>query len=616
MRKQFFVIFALALLCGVANAQNNPSPSPSPARTQPTPQASQTRPVAGFDLSDYGVRIQPEPRLIVVMAALDAAGFDPTPKGQDPSLFRAQVRKDQMELDADLRSRLRTFYERNKLPGGATHADQAARYISLAYALGAPPTLDAPTRTDDLPSGLLEVLDFAPLVREFYRKSGIEERLPTYIRIYQGEGDRLRPSAAEMIRAVVSYLHTKPLTVIEERVAVKSPSSANKKKDAPPTYTVRERQRRFHIVPDLLAAPGAINLRVIADDYYVVVPYDTNPASSELRRAYLHYVIDPLIIRFNRDIAARREQIKLLIDERAKAGSTVTTDVFSTVARSLVAAADARLTETTQLNALAREAQSRLRSVKDDAGRERIVKESQAAQAAVKDETVAQLADAYERGAVLAFYFADQLLGVETSGFDIANFFPDMIASFDPAREGRRLTESATARERANLARQSRRAQRSAAAETEVEPAANASSRTTLVRKLVEVNEMLRLKNYTEAEARLRALLLEFPGEPRIFFALGQAASLSAREATDEDVQSERLNRALAHYRLTVSASSADTDRALLSRAHEAMGLILEFLEQPTEAAKEFNAAIEIGRVEGGAYDDALAGKQRLAQPK
>jgi hypothetical protein len=127
---------------------------------------------------------------------------------------------------------------------------------------------------------------------------------------------------------------------------------------------------------------------------------------------------------------------------------------------------------------------------------------------------------------------------------------------------------------------------------------------------------MLRLKNYTEAEARLRALLLEFPGEPRIFFALAQAASLSAREATDEDVQSERLNRALAQYRLTVSASSADTDRALLSRAHEAMGRILEFLEQPAEAAKEFNAAIEIGRVEGGAYDDALAGKQRLAQPK
>jgi hypothetical protein len=30
---------------------------------------------------------------------------------------------------------------------------------------------------------------------------------------------------------------------------------------------------------------------------------------------------------------------------------------------------------------------------------------------------------------------------------------------------------------------------------------------------------------------------------------------------------------------------------------------------------KEFDAAIKIGRVTGGAYDDALAGKRKLAQP-
>src|ERR1043165_3219577 len=144
------------------------------------------------------------------MAALDAAGFDPTPPGKEPSAFRRLVRKDQQGLDPALRERMKNFLDRNKLPAPATPADQAARYVSLAYAIGQVPLLDAPERSDDLPGGVLEVLDFAPLVQEFYRKSGIDERLVSYMRAYQAEGDRLRPQTADLVRAVLSYLHTRP----------------------------------------------------------------------------------------------------------------------------------------------------------------------------------------------------------------------------------------------------------------------------------------------------------------------------------------------------------------------------------------------------------------------
>src|SRR5262249_22511028 len=146
-------------------------------------------------------------------------------------------------------------------------------------------------------------LDFAPLLREFYQKSGIDERLIPYARAYQAEGDRLRQPAGEMVRSVLSYLHTRPIMVTNERVRVKSPSP---KKNAPTGYTIRQHDRRFFIVPDLLAAPGAINFRVIADDYYAVIPEGTDPTSSELRRAYLQFVIDPLVLKFNKEIAARR----------------------------------------------------------------------------------------------------------------------------------------------------------------------------------------------------------------------------------------------------------------------------------------------------------------------
>src|SRR5206468_5080124 len=64
-----------------------------------------------------------------------------------------------------------------------------------------------------------------------------------------------------------------------------------------------------------------------------------------------------------------------------------------------------------------------------------------------------------------------------------------------------------------------------------------------------------------------------YPGDPRLLFTMGQTASLWARETTDDELQTQRLNRALANYRLAVAAAS-ENDRVLLSRAHEAMGRI------------------------------------------
>src|SRR4030095_10839538 len=108
-------------------------------------------------------------------------------------------------------------------------------------------------------------------------------------------------------------------------------------------------ERHFYIVPDLLAAPGAINFRVIADDYYVIVPEGTDPTSSEIRHAFLQFVIDPLVLKFNKEISAQREQVKQLIDLRTKASGTVSPDPFIVVGRSLVAAAEARFDETIRL---------------------------------------------------------------------------------------------------------------------------------------------------------------------------------------------------------------------------------------------------------------------------
>ena len=605
MFRNVLLVSFLLLSATVGLGQTTPRPTPPPP---------QTRPATVFEITDYGVQVQPDARLIIVMAALDAAGFDPTPAGKEPSAFRKLVRRDQESLDPALRERLKTFFDRNKLPAPATPADQAARYVSLAYAIGQPPLLEAPPRSEDLPGGVLEVLDFAPLVREFYQKSGLDGRLVSYMRAYQAEGDRLRPQAAEMVRAVLSYLHTRPITMSTERVRVKSP---DKKKADAIVYSTREHERHFYIVPDLLAAPGTVNLRVIADDYYAIIPEGTDPTSPEMRHSFLQFVIDPLVLKFNKEIAAQRDQVKQLIDLRIKAGSTVSPDVFLVIGRSLVAAAQARFDETMRLADVTNLQRARLQQAKDDAERKAIATQAETSRAAIADEVVAALAEDYENGAVLDFFFADQLRDFQSSGFDIANFFAEMLTGIDSAKENKRLAETEVTRNRALAARKAhpRYSLWLIDPSLEAREATTVARNSALVNKLTEVEKLVQTRNYEQAENALKALLLEYPGDPRLLYTMGKTTSLWARDTTDDDLQTQRLNRALGSYRLSVAAASADTDKGLLSRAHESMGRILAFLDQKDEAMKEFDAAIKIGPVAGGAYNDAVEGKRKLSQP-
>jgi hypothetical protein len=607
MKKFLFVISILALTPAPLPAQSSNAQQQQPA----PPRRPTARPVAAsFDLSEYGVQFSLQPRLVVVMAALDAAGFDPAP-GKPPSAFRARVREDQSKLDPDLRARLRRFYETHKLrQPSATPGEQAARYVSLAFALAPPPTFDAPPRADDLFEGVADVLDFAPLVREFYQRSGIEERLPAYLAEYRAEGDRLRRQTGEMVKTTLNYLHTRPVVSTVERV--RAPATGDKKKDAQkPGFTEYVHDRRFLVVPDLLAAPGAVNFRVVGDDYYVVLPPGADPSSSEVRRAYLQYVVDQLILRFNRDIALKREDVRKIIDGanlKSLDSDLNIPSVFDAVARSLVVAADARIGAQARLADLQSRAAARLRETKD-ADRAALTKEVQEERQTIEDAATAQLADAYERGAVLAFYFAEQLQQQESAGFDFSDAIPDVLARIDAARELRRPGEYAAARARVAEAREKSRKEAMSVSPAD---ASEAARRAELIRSLDEVSRMLQARNYAEAEQRLRAMLNEYKGEPRVFFALGQTWSTGAADAANDETRDARLNNALLNYGNAIQAADRDNDLALISRAYVARGRILAFLERNDEALKEFDAAIKIGEVTGGAYGEAVAAKKKL----
>ncbi len=554
-----------------------------------------------FDLNNYGVKIEPDRRLIVVLAALEAAGVetDLTEKG---AAFRQKLRADLQDLDPELRRKLKNFvdlYKRNHPK--ASQTEIVSPFISMAYALGPVPDLSEPSRTTDLPDDLLEVLDFAPLVREFYRRA-LSAKLDGYVKEYQSAGDAMRKSASEMVAELLDYLHTKPELFYSERVKTSVAAAKNKNKTLE-KVEIRDHERRFFIVPELLAPKGKINFRNVGDDYYTIVPPDTDLSVSEVRRAFLQFVIDPLVANNAKDIVTFRDGIKSLLDERRRENADVSPDVFLAVSRSLVAAIETKEIEFGKTRIATEQARNKIDQMKTVEEKKAVFDKLEIFKQSVADETALQLSEAYERGAVLAFYFADQLNGFQGSGFDIASSLRDMILSLDTTKETNRLTQFAAVRKRALLAREERR-KNAGSIELFVE--------NPVTKKLLDIDKIIQAKNYSTAETQLKQLLNQNPNDqPRIYYTLGRVASLSAEGASEEETKRHLLEAKVA-YENVIRSASPKTDTTLISLSYVALGRIYEFYGEKDYAIKIYEAAIKLNDSTDLSYKQAVDARERL----
>lgn len=569
-------------------------------------------PQTNFDLTDYGIRIEPDKRVMTVLAALEAAGVE-TLLTEEGEKFRVKLKNDLLGLSPELRQKLVVFmeqYKRRHLK--ATNAELIAPFVSMAYSLAPAPDLTDPARATDLPGDLLDVLDFAPLVREFYRASlemkpenvSVRTKIDEYVKDYQNAGTDLRPSAVEMVGELLDYLHTRPQLLYVEKIKTESKNAKGKK-----TLTkieTRERERRFFIVPEMLAPKGTINFVNVRDNYYAIVPPKTDLSQSEVRRAYLQFVIDPLVLNNAKDLATMRDGIKFLLDEQRKKNSEVSPDVFLAVTRSLVAATEARQIEFEKTSIATVQARRKIDQAKTIEDKKAVSAELDAIKKILADETSSQLSEAYEKGAVLSFYFANQLKGLEDSGFDIAGSMREFILSLDPAKETNRLAEYADARKRGLAAREQRRKNNSQ--EFVVE--------NPVTKKLLAIDTLTKAKNYAESENQLKQLLAANPSDSRIYYALGRVASLSAEAMPETDKRNNRLLEAKTHFTNVIRSATPTGDAALLSLSYVALARIYEYFGENQYAVKIYETAIKIGEVKDGAFKEAVAARDRLVKER
>lgn len=572
-----------------------------PAGSQQDKTAAQTQPASGFiSPGDVNVRIEPDVRTFVVMAALNVAGFDYEPGGQSLSPARAELRKDLAKLDPQIKEKLAAFYKSHRRPGVEEPAD-AARYAALSLLMTPPPAFSVYQSGDrPLPPDLQAILAdvgaggplFLTLLREFYVKGGLRELIPKYTAIGQAYVAGYRRPVGETIYQVLDYFHTRPETVISMRPLVVSSTSPDKSKLEKQTVFARNRTRQVFVIPDPLAALGSsfvrgdilnqkedILSRRIGDDYIVVVGPSRLANTEAVRSAMIRFVIDPMIERRLKNALEYKDSIVKVVAGAPAAAKEYSSSVYLVLRESLAQATELRM------------------------------RRIQTPGSYSEDDAVFDLAQAYLRGAVLAFHFYESLRGYEKVGINIEDAYDQMVATIKFDREAGRIKESEPVVARVSAAR------RSGSSKTEAGPAAR-----TIANKILTSDDLIRERRFSDARSILDEILTAEPNNARALYGMAQVLNQTAspveldQNADENDkiqAQHDRLEQAIKLYRKAIQNASPATEVWLIQWSHVLLGRILDFQEFRPDAVAEYDAAIALGEVKNGAYKEALEGKQR-----
>jgi TolA-binding protein len=224
--------------------------------------------------------------LFYVLAAMNAAGYDEGVKLPDNSPLRAQLREYFSKQDIPVLADLKQFYRRHMArPGPYAGVQDLSQYISWALSIAGPPDFGWRTRDVEVPPDALGLTGLTPLMIDFYNQAKLGALWRQCRPVYERELERYHTPILTMTNKVDGYLRV--------------PSAG---------YL----GRRFSVYIDLLAAPEQVQTRNYGDDAFVIVTSSKDPRMYDIRHAYLHFEIDPIMIKYGMDLAQKRSLMDLV----------------------------------------------------------------------------------------------------------------------------------------------------------------------------------------------------------------------------------------------------------------------------------------------------------------
>ena len=350
------------------------------------------------------------------MAALNLAGYDDDLDSPLNDPLRKAIRAQLAKRDIPTLPAIKEFVAAHRKPRGT---DELGQYISFALTVGAPPDFALRMRTIDIPPDVMPLRDFAGLMTAFYKEAGLAELWKQI----QPDIDRMvMPYHAGVIDAV-----------LQSNVYLRQMTSGFK-------------GRNFQIYLEPQGAPGQMHTRSYANEYTVVITPSAKPRITEIRHAYLYYLLDPLATR-NEEILKRKKPLadhalraKLLCDAYKEDFLLLTTG-------SLVRAVEARIDKT--------------------------------------PDTVKQ---ALLQGYILAPYFYEALGLYEKQEQSMMEYYTTMVKDIDMYKEDKRLVP-------VDFAKPAEKPETSPAAAPEPK-----SVTPTIYEQLSQAEELLKKQDYPKAE--------------------------------------------------------------------------------------------------------------------
>ncbi len=214
------------------------------------------------------------------MCALDAAGFGANESTLAGMPYRLKLRADLLKMQGPAVTALRQFYREHAF---ASRAETLSRYITFSLVVGPPPDFRFLYDRDLLPPDVLTILDFQPILANFYREANLAERW-----------QEVEP---EYERAQALYDASVRDIVVRSNAYLREVLSASNGR----TFTV-------YVEP---LVGSLTNFRIYGSTYSIVVGTPNPLPLADIQHAYLHFLLDPLPSQYASQVEAKRGVLKI-----------------------------------------------------------------------------------------------------------------------------------------------------------------------------------------------------------------------------------------------------------------------------------------------------------------
>jgi hypothetical protein len=358
---------------------------------------------AGPDIS----LISREP-VFMMAAALNTCGYD---EGLDQSapvrkLVRSEINGALTKSEAARASRdaLCLFIAQHRMTG--TERD-VSQYVSLSLYLTPPPEMEVTTDLTEMPPDATQVAEIVPLLKTFAAAVDLHGIWLTVHHTYDESADRVHDALSAMIVNTNLYL--------------KMPASS---------YS----GRRFIVVIEPQLSPGVVNARIYGSDYIVVVsPVNGQIRMTDVRHAYLHYIIDPLLLARSNAIDRTQPILKEIRD--APIAFRYRSDTVVLTIECLIKAIEARTMDTGVP----------IYKVPSTIDRSELPRYEHLRQVSLEKAEAVRLATVQHdmnQGFVLTQYFYEQMIQFEKDPASLENTIGEMVYSMDVDQQVHRARQT------------------------------------------------------------------------------------------------------------------------------------------------------------------------------